>query len=548
MALIMVIMITMILLTVTGAGLLFSGLNHRTASSYQKTSQVLYAAETGAESAAAQIITLFNTVLLPTPSNLATITPPTVSGYTFPAFTVAPVGGQVQQEIAAGVYAGLTAYITNYQITSTATQTGTTNSAAVVLEVQDYLIPLFQFGVFYQDDLEMLPGPNMTFTGGRIHSNNDIYVGANATFSIDAKMSTAQNVYNRRKDTGAAALMPGTVQIKDSLGGYQAMKQGGVVLDSGDPTLFPDPYVLDPLTEKNANWAGDSQTRWGGNVKSTDHGIQSLNLPLPATNSPVDIIQRGDAGDSQALKDARYYWTAGLRIIDGAAFDKNGVGVTLPAGALTSRTFWDYREQKTVEAHELDVNALGSAGTTWNGIVYISKTQSGGDLDAVRLVNGSSLPTGGLTVASDNPVYIKGNYNTANGPAAIIGDAVTILSSSWNDAWNAGTPLDSRIPTATTVKGAIMTGNVPTSGPDYSGGVENLPRFLEKWTGVTLTYSGSLVDLWSSQRATGDWKYGGSVYTAPNRNWSYGISLANMPPGTPRVRLVQKVRWKQLLN
>ncbi len=61
---------------------------------------------------------------------------------------------------------------------------------------------------------------------------------------------------------------------------------------------------------------------------------------------------------------------------------------------------------------------------------------------ALKIVNGGlgNLPNG-LTIASENPVYVQGNYNAqANDtladphvPAAIIADAVTLLSNGWND-------------------------------------------------------------------------------------------------------------------
>jgi len=101
----------------------------------------------------------------------------------------------------------------------------------------------------------------------------------------------------------------------------------------------------------------------------------------------------------------------------------------------------------------------------------------------------------------------------------------------------------------TTVNAAIMAGNKDTVGGQYSGGVENFIRLLENWSGRTLTYSGSLACLWQSQQATGDWQPGnGNVYREPTRNWSYSINFANLPPGSPQVRGVQRVGWRQVLN
>ena len=75
---------------------------------------------------------------------------------------------------------------------------------------------------------------------------------------------------------------------------------------------------------------------------------------------------------------------------------------------------------------------------------------------ALKLVNGgivggvSSLPTDGLTVVSENPVYVQGNYNATNDPvvnateahvpASIIADSLAILSNNWTDAASFNSP------------------------------------------------------------------------------------------------------------
>src|SRR5262249_46295233 len=75
---------------------------------------------------------------------------------------------------------------------------------------------------------------------------------------------------------------------------------------------------------------------------------------------------------------------------------------------------------------------------------------------ALKLVNGKNLaPTiGGLTIASENPVYIQGDWNVsnaitptfdANDPHAatsVIADAVSILSNAWTDLESLANPYD----------------------------------------------------------------------------------------------------------
>ncbi len=155
----------------------------------------------------------------------------------------------------------------------------------------------------------------------------------------------------------------------------------------------------------------------------------------------------------------------------------------------------------------------------------------------------------GLTVATPNPAYVLGNYNNQSGstaetvPAAIISDAVTVLSNNWSSNYGAATAIGSRTATQTWVNSAIMSGNTNTVGSQYSGGLENFMRFLENWSGITYNYSGSLVCLWQSQVANVPWPGTGAVYNPPNRNWSFVMNPNALPPGTPRVRITTRVGW-----
>ena len=170
----------------------------------------------------------------------------------------------------------------------------------------------------------------------------------------------------------------------------------------------------------------------------------------------------------------------------------------------------------------------------------------------VRLINGTVVPgiydavtasnTRGFTLASENGVYVYGNYNathvtsvptTGNTPsenyrpfgkpatattaavlapthipASIVADSVTILSNSkyfasgaslpdyangWNDAKSFSSPYDqgNRRATETTIRFAMISGDTISSiesephqgglSPKLNGGVHNFKRYLERW-------------------------------------------------------------------
>jgi hypothetical protein len=536
MALIVVLLLVTVFTVLGSTAMLATSTDLQISSNYRTSEQALYAAEAGAEYG----VNRLRAALAILGGSTGGVVPPALGGFTFEntgSFLVAS-GGVVEKSVT-GTFSGLTAYCQKYILNSAALKTNTNARAAVVYELEDQLIPLFQFGIFYHNDLEMLPGANMTFTGGRIHSNHNIYMfpqGTN-TLTVDSiAVTSAASIIHNRKDSSPGTV--GTVRIKDAAGNYQLLD-----IDSSTPT-----------------WNADALARWNGRVKSEVHGVQSINLPLPAGSQPIDTLGTGSGS---------LYVKSGLKIINGVAKNKNGTTIDLTAGgtltnpiSTISSAFYDGREAKRMGVVQVNVNLLRTNAVAMAalndppaggepGILYVSSTSGYLTNPSVRLIEGGTLPAGGLSVTTNNPLYVKGNYNTANGPAGIYADAVTVLSNNWSDANAAGSsisPISSRVASDTTVKAAIMAGNKDTVGSQYSGGVENFMRFLETWSGKTLTYAGSLTCLWQSQQATGNWPGTGTVYNPPTRNWAYGMSLANLPPGTPRVRNVQMTAWRQALN
>lgn len=469
----------MLILTLLGMGALVSSSTDLLTTRTQRVGKgAFYASEGGLIYGFKELNTLLATTLVPTTGQITSITAPSIFGFNFDSFSVALSGASALKTITTGPYAGLNSFSTPYTITSQTSGIGADSGTVRISQtVEDQLIPLFQFGVFYDGDLEIFPGPSMTFNG-RIHSNKSIYIGPGSgnTLSIDSRMSSAANIYRCRKDDPSAC---SSARIKKTNG----------------------TYALLSYDHNHSNWATLAYQDWSGLAQDSSHGVQKLNLPIGTTN-PMDLIKRGDSiapsssSESETLKGGRMYWQADLRIIDSSGYDKNGNGVTLPSGIVSTANMYDYRENKLITLRQIDIGNLVSSGKApANGILYVSETQDVNNSKAVRLTNGATLPAGGLTVASDNPMYVKGNYNTANKKgAALMGDAITFLSNNWSDAnaVNASSPFSSRVASDTTVNAAVVTGNTTTTVGGYNGGLENLPRFLENWTSKTFTYKGSL--------------------------------------------------------
>jgi Tfp pilus assembly protein PilV len=199
---------------------------------------------------------------------------------------------------------------------------------------------------------------------------------------------------------------------------------------------------------------------------------------------------------------------------------------------------------------------------------------------ALKLTNGTpgNIVSPGLTIAAENPVYVQGNYNaSATGwstPAtathvacAIIGDAITLLSTAWRDYKSFETPYESnnRLAATTYYRFASMAGkgiafNEPftNSRAGSDGGVNNYARFLENWFEVTFHYRGSMIGLWYNRQAVAPFRNatssGGNpvnnnAYYPPERDIQFDtdfLTMSKLPPATPMFRDINVLGFTQV--
>lgn len=435
-------------------------------------------------------------------------------------------------------YKGMYGAASTYRIISNAKMLNTANSidVGVKQEIQLATVPVFQFAIFYSMDMEINPGPNMTVTG-RVHGNANINVQPQATLTFMSDVSAAGQIIHNK-------------------------------------------HTNDPSSRSIAS----SKIVYNG---EHDSGADALTLPIGTNNSPdaihaiIELPPDGESATS-AMGRQRYYNKSDLVVLvsNSTVVVKSGLvdgfSTKVPYSEWdtfikTNVSFYNKREAKTVNAVQLNVAKLVQWSATNGTIrpalggrdvrsVYIAdmRTQSGSTQSGVKVVEGSELPSLGLTVATPNPLYVQGHFNaqgtdvgkneTKNAkPASLVGDSINILSTAWLDSSSA-LAVGSRLAGDTTVNAAILAGIVPSGGGHYSGGVENFPRFLENWNGRTLTYNGSMVSLFYSQIAKAPWG-GSDVYSPPTRSWAFDqnfMDATKLPPGTPEVRAVIKSKWETI--
>ncbi len=413
----------------------------------------------------------------------------------------------------------------------------------------------WNWAIFYVDPLEIHPGAPMTVTGW-VHTNATLYTGHDL-LTFQSKVTYASD--------WVIGFRPGDSRAPNGSG-------------PETPTNPHYPSSLPPAFDVAHQPFGLDATR-----------IFTTTDTNPNNDSYHELIEPPTAGYEDPLAGKRYYDQAGVKILIDSSNNvviKDQAGNTLSAASTgtagviystfssaltTNQTIQDNREGASVRLATLDMEVVSAKlrdGTLspFNNIIYITDTSAsdtgGSPKRGIRLKNGAKMPDVGITVASQNPVYIQGDYNTGGSnppsnsgtytqpqvtgytrkPCAVIADAVNLLSNAWNDS-NSSSSLSSRTAINTTVNTAIVSGIVPSANNSYSGGAENFPRFLENWSGKTLTYYGSMVELYQSRQSIGRWG-SGNVYNPPNRQWFFDTNLqVYTPPGSLPVFSYTKGRW-----
>jgi len=334
-----------------------------------------------------------------------------------------------------------------------------------------YVVPVFQYPIFYNLDLEINPGARMA-VNGRVHSNNNIWAtgaspGSPLIFSniVDA-VGTISNVPSPldplnigRSGNVIYAItannpLPNSVPLGFTFGTNATTDPMALlaILQSPPPALAPPNYaaaystnglcylrnVVDLIITNAAN--GTNGTGGTNLIVYYQNPNNAPNFVLPV---PADAVVSSTITGAGISKTTNYAYAYSF---------------------VTNASFYDYRESKTVQAVQIDLarlntwltntsarggsqyDTLNSSGPTSKGhrinsihvINQVPLTSS--QLPAVRLVNGLKLPPAGLTVATPQPLYIEGNYNTTtNGtnfstgpgdttntePAALMSDAIT---------------------------------------------------------------------------------------------------------------------------
>jgi len=429
-------------------------------------------------------------------------------------------------------------------------------------------IPACSFAIFYNGTLEFTMCPPMVIFG-RVHANGPIYVGTTATLygltfldSVSSTTNIAAPLLDGATTANWDPAIPSTWHV--TFNGYCITNAPYFPAASYYQTNYH--FLIDiPTSSQTGPVYADAST-------NAQMLYNQAEMVLIITNSPSGI-------NPEVWLTLQVAYNNHVPGADPAAVtyiytnaSPTSLSTNLPFLSLTNLTY-DHRESKTNLFTQIDVGRfstwvstnpivqgkLPAASGLYPTILYVAdrRNHTATQLPSVRLMNAAQLPANngfGFSVATPNPLYVWGNYNIQNAtgshagtnnayevPAALLSDALTILSPNWQDSDGYATYSSSINASTMTINAAIVTGTVPSkdtssSTTTFSGGVHNLPRMLQDWTGINLYLNTSIIRLWDSQMATNQWKYQGTYYNPPNRYFSFDqnfLNPAKIPPGIP---------------
>jgi hypothetical protein len=279
-------------------------------------------------------------------------------------------------------------------------------------------------------------------------------------------------------------------------------------------------------------------------TETGEYGYEDFVNPLSATGAPNGLLDVGEDVNASGTLD-----------VYGGVANANGVANSVPFGIAPL----------TAALATPIATVLPSIAEVNRAVLF---------RHALKLINGNNirgLGVTGLSVVSENPVYIQGDWNSFNAGAsnfggasaatAVMADAVTLLSGSWDDANSFTNPYNPAARARTNQswyrlaiiggKGAAFPwpNGTPTDfGTD--GGAHNFLRYLEDG-GFPVNYMGATATFFYNRQAVGTYKCCTTVYQAPTRNYNFDINFNNpalLPPNTPVFRDMNSVGFSQELR
>jgi hypothetical protein len=366
--------------------------------------------------------------------NALAAAPPALPGFQFVApdgtsgYTITPMPVQVAEVTNGGMLHGLNALITPYVVNVTARATGGLLSGGSEVrmrrELQTVAVPVFQFGIFSENDLSFFAGPDFDF-GGRVHSNQNVYLAqdGSAFLTLREVLTAVGEVVRTHLSNGVsistsghrgyvrAAQTGGTNPTFRNLGcGAEGgncgggTQEGSVNVASVPPSTLqmvsgrPTMVLVSGNTANEPTWTNITHGQYADRIRNGRTGAKRLELPIVSDGAqPIDIIRRpppASANEPLAVLRQRFFWMASLRIL----LSDRAADITNMA-TVTSTPPIDLARLATDATYRSNPNGLGVAVNWVNGVPLALAGTSG---NGYRVPAGSAINRGFIKIERQN--------------------------------------------------------------------------------------------------------------------------------------------------
>jgi hypothetical protein len=338
------------------------------------------------------------------------------------------------------------------------------NVSATVTQIVNFSsIPIFQFAIFYNINLEISPGKPM-FVNGAVWSNQGLWAG-NGNITFNSTVSAVNNADITGTDPFATSYTSSTPPptifnlAGQPTSGNTAITMPIAGATNSNPTnveailnIPPTTYAMGTAAAYTTNGLNYIANGADLIISNSINGTNILGGGYTPTGTNITIYFQDAANPAMYLRPLTPDFYRLKTPVSGTGYYTNyvwpGTGsyTTLYTNRcatnvdyagwsfVTNVAFYDYRESDTVQAVQIDVaqftkwltnNIATNGGWQYNFAcsndightidsiwVYNRVPATSTVIPAVRVVNGVQLPNlWGFTVVTPMPIYVYGDYN-----------------------------------------------------------------------------------------------------------------------------------------
>ncbi len=147
--------------------------------------------------------------------------------------------------------------------------------------LQTVAVPVFQFGLFSENDLSFFAGPDFNF-GGRVHTNGNLFLasGNGTTLTLADRVTAVGEVIR----TQPVERLGHEYQLHRNGAGHHAAPTTFRNLTRTEGSLVTN----DPAVLNEPNWTTLSVGTYSSNIRNGRTGARRLDLPLVSQGARAD--------------------------------------------------------------------------------------------------------------------------------------------------------------------------------------------------------------------------------------------------------------------